>query len=359
MAMDKGFSRTGMLVAGGIAAMVLIVGGILYVVSNKKSEGGASNVALGTSAQVAQADPSPKYNQILDQHNATQAGKAIKTGESYVPVFTAPATPQPAEAPKAPVAAPVQQYTQATNNQPMSAALQQQVDALRKAWEAPNGVIMVGTGQPVAAVSAAQSSAGAQAAPTPAAASAATAKKSLLGKTPIAPAVLNTAIKSDEPSVVMATITAGTMAGGVLHGEAKRAGEVINVTFSSMYLNGRYLTVNATAIDEDSMRSALTGDVDRKYMVRMGLPIILGIVSGFTTAMATPATSTVNSVFGSVTSNTSTLTGKQISAAGIAAGAQAASKIGQQAADQAKDPVVTIPQGQAIGVWFLADVLEP
>lgn len=353
MAMDKGFSRTGMLVAGGVAGVVLIVGGILYVVSSKKSEGGASNVALGTPAQVAQADPTPKYNQILEQHNATQAGKAIKTGDSYVPVFTAPATPQPVEAPKT-LPAPTPQYTQAPSNQPMSPALQQQVDALRKAWEPPAGVVMVGSDRQPTTVAPAGTSAAKTVAAT------ATAKKSLLGKTPIAPAVLNTAIKTDEPSVVMATITAGSMVGGVLNGEAKRAGDVITIKFTTMYLNGRYLTINATAIDEDTMRSALTGDVERNYLVRMGLPILLGVVSGFTTAMAAPSNATtVNSAFGSVTSVAGALTGRQISAAGVAAGAQAASKIGQQMADQSKDPVVTIPQGQAIGVWFLSDVLEP
>lgn len=356
MALDKGFSRTSALVVGGVVGSVLIIGTILYVISSKKSESGASNVALGQAQQVSQSDPSPKYNQILEKHNTEQAGRAIKAGESYVPVFTAPSTAQPAEPSKQQVHQQVQ-YTQATSNQPMSPALQQQVDALRKAWEPPSGVVFVGSndarsGSPTAVASPVNQ--------PPAKAASAAPKRSLLnGKSPMAPAILNTAIKTDEPALAMATITAGPMSGGVLRGEAKRIGEVVDVKFSSMYLNGHYITVNAVAVDEDSMRSALTGEVDRKFMARIGLPILMGALGGFTTAMAAVPATTISSPFGSVTSTTGSADARQITAAGIAAGAQAATKVAQQTTDQSKDISVTIPQGQAIGIWFLSDVLEP
>jgi intracellular multiplication protein IcmE len=355
MALDKGFSRMGVLAGGGVLAAVLVVGAVLYGVSAKKAESGASNVAIGGAAQVSQAEPSPKYNQILNQHNSEQADKAVKTGESYVPVFTAPSAPQPA-----PGAAPVQvppQYTQAGNVGPLSPALQQQVDALRRAWEAPGNAVIVGV--------APQQEPGGKGLPAATAASAAAAKappaakRSLLGKTPMVAAVLNTAIKTDEPSLVMATVTAGPMAGGVLHGEAKRAGEVVNVKFTTLFLNGHHITVNAVAIDEDSMRSALIGDVDHKYMARIGIPVLLGIMGGYAAAKAVAPTASVFSPLGSVTQATGNLSDSQITAAGISAGVQAATKVAQQSVDQSKDISVTIPQGQPIGVWFLADVVEP
>lgn len=359
MALDNSFSRTGLMFGGGVLAAVLILGTVLYVVSNKRSEGGASNVAIGTPSQVTQVDPSPKYTQILNQHNTEQADKAVKTGESYVPVFTAPSAPQAhlAGASNTPAPAPVTaQYTQSAAVGPLSPALQQQVDLLRRAWEPPGNAVIVGSPQQEHA---AGPRTGADAASKSPSAAAPVAKRSMLGKTPVVPAVLNGAIKTDEPTMIMATVTAGPMAGGVLNGEAKRVGERVNVKFSSLFLGGRFITVNAVAIDEDSMRSALQGDVDHKYMTRIGIPIILGLVGGYAAAKAIGSSSSVLSPLGGVTTQTEDLSSGQIAAAGVAAGVQAATKVAQQSLDQSKDISVTIPQGQSIGVWFLADVIEP
>ena len=91
----------------------------------------------------------------------------------------------------------------------------------------------------------------------------------------IMPAILQTAIDTDENSVVRAYIPQGKYKGAVLFAMGyRRLSETVDMTFTYMQWQGRSYNITAKAMDQDTMRTALSGEVNNRYFSRIILPAL-------------------------------------------------------------------------------------
>lgn len=107
------------------------------------------------------------------------------------------------------------------------------------------------------------------------AAAAAAAKVKVVEDFALVPAMLQTAIDTDENSVVRAYIPNGQYAGAVVFAMGyKRITNSVDMTFSYMQWQGHSYKVTAKAMDQTTMRTALSGDVNKRYFSRIIIPAI-------------------------------------------------------------------------------------
>ncbi|MGE3919448.1 MAG: pentapeptide repeat-containing protein [Gammaproteobacteria bacterium] len=173
-------------------------------------------------------------------------------------------------------------------------------------------------------------------------------------------AVLDTAINSDEPGPVLATIVQGKFAGATLLGQMTTfppKGQAVMLTFNVMNMPGasKSVSVNAVAIDAETARTALASKVNNHYFLRFGSLFAASFLQGYGQAflqsgqqIAVGPTVTVSS-----TPNLSP-TGKLMVALG---------NVGNQFGTVLQSvyttpPTVQIYSGTGVGILFMADVPE-
>jgi intracellular multiplication protein IcmE len=174
-------------------------------------------------------------------------------------------------------------------------------------------------------------------------------------------AVLDTAVDSDQPGPVMATIVSGSLKGSKLLGSmtANTTSESIALTFTAINMpnEANSMGFNAVAIDPDTARTALASDVDHHYMYRWGSLFASSFVQGYATAVASSGNTSTTSqgAAGTVTTtSTPALNPKQQLFAGISAVGTKWSQVVGQNFDR---PItITIDQGTGIGVLVTSDV---
>lgn len=174
-------------------------------------------------------------------------------------------------------------------------------------------------------------------------------------------AVLDTAVDSDEPGPVMATIVSGTLKGAKLLGsmQTNLTSESISLNFTAINMpnEAKSMGISAVAIDPDTARTALASDVDHHYLYRWGSLLASSFVQGYATAVASSgSTSTTSQGAAGVTTTTSSpaQNSKQQLFSGIAAvGAKWSQVVGQ---NFDRPITVTIDQGTGIGVLITADL---
>ena len=85
-------------------------------------------------------------------------------------------------------------------------------------------------------------------------------------------AVLDTSVNSDESTPIMASIVSGPLKGSKLLGSFQRYDKKLMISFN--VLNNpnlsKTIAINAVAIDPDTARTALSGEVDNHYLLRYG-----------------------------------------------------------------------------------------
>ncbi|MGD1524376.1 TrbI/VirB10 family protein [Vibrio owensii] len=105
--------------------------------------------------------------------------------------------------------------------------------------------------------------------------------------------VLEIGVNTDEISPVRATIVQeGPLKGAVLLGQPERRGEKAMITFNNMSIDGKDVSINAIALDLDTMRSALADDVDRHIIERYGKLITAAMVQGYAESLVNTSTVT-------------------------------------------------------------------
>lgn len=174
-------------------------------------------------------------------------------------------------------------------------------------------------------------------------------------------AVLDTAVNSDEPGPVLATVVSGSLKNSKLMGtmQVNTDGENIGINFSAINMPGeaRSMGISAVAIDPDTARTALATDVDHHYLLRWGSLFASAFVEGFASAVANSGTTQTTSQGAAGTTTTTTqppLDSKQQLFAGIAA---IGTKWSEVVARNFDRPItITIAQGTGIGVLVNADL---
>ena len=169
----------------------------------------------------------------------------------------------------------------------------------------------------------------------------------------IVPAVLETAINSDEPGPVLARIVTGPLAGARLIGSMKTASETIVVQFTTLSIPGAKgsFKINTYAVDPDSSNTGLASDVNHHYLARYGLGLAAAFISGYGEAVQSLGSSSVVSN-GTVVS-TSDLNNKQIAQSALGKVGQ---KLGSNIDRDTNIPTtVKVNSGISIGVLFMSD----
>jgi type IV secretory pathway VirB10-like protein len=175
-------------------------------------------------------------------------------------------------------------------------------------------------------------------------------------------AVLDTAVDSDEPGPVMATIVGGTLKGAKLLGtmQTNTDSETLSLNFTAINLpdEANSMGISAVAIDPDTARTALSTNVDHHYLYRWGSLLASSFVQGYASSVASSGTtSTTSQGAAGVTTTTSSpqTNSKQQLWSGIAA---VGTKWSQVVGQNFERPVtITIAQGTGLGILVTSDMV--
>lgn len=169
--------------------------------------------------------------------------------------------------------------------------------------------------------------------------------------------VLTTAVNTDQPGPIMATIVSGPLKGAKLLGTVQRQGEKALLSFNIMNSEkfARTVGINAVAIDPETARTAVATDVDNHYLLRYGSLFASSFIQGYATALTTAGSTVTSLGLGlSVVKQNPDLSGKgKVLVALGNVGAQYSTLIGPIFNTP---PTVTVASGTGVGLLFLSDI---
>lgn len=172
-------------------------------------------------------------------------------------------------------------------------------------------------------------------------------------------AVLNTAVNSDEPSPVLATVVGGKYAGARLVGSLATTGQnaqklILRFNLMSLPDQEKSISINAVAIDPKTARTALSSDTDNHYIQRFGLVFAASFLQGLGQAVSTSGATVTQNSQGQTTATNATLTSKQKAEVALGQVGQTASQIFSK--DVNRPPTIQVYSGVGLGILFLGDV---
>lgn len=175
-------------------------------------------------------------------------------------------------------------------------------------------------------------------------------------------AVVDTAVNTDEPGPILATIVTGPFKGGKLIGSfnlPSNADKMV-ISFNTLTMPGapKSMSISAFAIDPNTGRTALSSETDHHYLERYGSLFASTFLEGFGNAFQSADTTIQVGGTGGVT-NTTVQNGIGRSALenaviGLATVGKAWSQVAQQ--NMSRPTTVQIYSGTAIGVLFTQDL---
>lgn len=171
-------------------------------------------------------------------------------------------------------------------------------------------------------------------------------------------AVLDTAVNSDEPSPVMATIVTGAYKGARLLGQfPQRIDKKVILNFHTLSIPcpdfPQSISVNAVAIDPCTARTALASHVNSHYLLRYGSLFASAFVQGYAEATQQSGSTTTVSLAGITETHPDLSAGDKIAVGLGAVGNQLATSLGNLFT---RPPTVTVNSGEGIGILFMEDV---
>ncbi|WP_321959365.1 conjugal transfer protein TraO [Burkholderia cenocepacia] len=285
MSTQSDVGRQSKVVAIGVIVTVAVVGYIAATYFADGSRKQSQISAVQTQGRGTPTKESEQYSQVLDKYNRTKANAAEQNGQSYLSVLSSRTNnvpDQPASAPQAqPQAQQVVYYQQPVQqqnpqqDQQRQKELSDQTKGLMASWETVgHSTARVSADSADYAKSLTRESDPSQTQQA-AVAAAAAAKVKIVEDFALIPASLQTAIDTDENSIVRAYIPNGQYAGAVLFAMGyKRITNSVDMTFSYMKWQGHSYKVTAKAMDQTTMRTALSGDVNNRYFSRIIIPAI-------------------------------------------------------------------------------------
>ncbi len=320
----------------------------------------------------------PAYDNLLADQNAATAAAAKQTGESALPVIrpqaateaTSVSIPQPIAEPL-PFDVAQSGLTQITTLQShqeierwqqtmvaQTVAMRNQVNLLIAAWQPKEHASFA---MPARKVLNTKDSSREQI-PTNSEQAKSASSQIALRAGEISYAVLDTAVNSDEPGPVTATIVQGVLNGTKLLGKieigqnAQKAG--LHFTLASVPAQRNSIAIDAWAIDPDTARTALASEVNQHYLMRYGTFFAASFLGGFSDALLKGGQrqQLISSPLGTTVQN-DPYTTQQLLLAG-------AGNIGKQAAHSLaglinRPATITINARIGIGVLFMADLALP
>ncbi len=176
-------------------------------------------------------------------------------------------------------------------------------------------------------------------------------------------AVLDTAVNTDEPGPILATLTSGRFKGGKLIGTVTTnppPAQKVLFSFSKLNLPNadKTISITAVAIDPATSRTAFASYTNNHTLVRYGTLFASSFIAGFAKALTqSGSTITQNAQSGQTVTANQTLSTKQQVLIGLG-------NVGQQMGTQlapifGRLPTIFVRDGTAMGVLFLGDTQVP
>jgi intracellular multiplication protein IcmE len=170
-------------------------------------------------------------------------------------------------------------------------------------------------------------------------------------------AVLDTAINSDEPGPVLATIVDGRFKDSRLIGTLTNQGQKVMLNFTTMVVPSfpKSLSVNAVAIDTTTARTALSSDTNNHYVLRYGSLFASAFLQGYGQTLLSAGSTVQSTGLQTVTTAPMLSPTQEIYAA--------LGTVGQKWGTVAGNifntpPTVQVYSGTSLGVLILSDVQQ-
>lgn len=371
--------RQGKVVVAAVIVGVAAVGYVAatWLASDTQKKSHVS--AVQTTAPGTPTSESEHYAQVLDRYNKEKASTAEQTGSSYLSVLssrandvpeqggtTAQPQPQTQEAPSPTFPqqvsqVPAYQQPPAQQNWRQDPQFAKQVEehtqGLMANWSTePHSIARVSTDAAEYGKSISVAEMGSQG-------------RQAVGALPavkviedfaLVPALLETDIDTDENSLVRAHFPSGPYAGADVYALGyRRLTNTVDMTFTFMKWKGRSYKITAKAVDQVSMRTSLSGEVNNRYFSRIILPAIaMGIGRTGQLYEQANAQNIITPQGGIIQTRPEKPSGSAV--AGTIVGGMG-NQAGQVLAnDAANMPVkqVLIPRKTTIGIQFIGPVLS-
>lgn len=175
-------------------------------------------------------------------------------------------------------------------------------------------------------------------------------------------AVLDTAVNSDQPGPILATIVSGRFNGAKLIGSFTKPenSDKMVISFNMMSVPGATKTtsISAYAIDPNTGRTALSSKVDHHYLLRYGSLFASTFLEGFGNAFQSAGTTvTIGGTGGVTTTTVSNGVGRSVLENAVIGMATVGKNWGQVAMQHVNTPVtVDVYAGTGLGILFTQDV---
>ncbi len=172
-------------------------------------------------------------------------------------------------------------------------------------------------------------------------------------------AVLDTSVNSDEKSPIMASIVDGPLKGSKLIGRFTRVNQRVLLSFNLLNDPNYYksLSLNAVAIDPNTARTAISGEVNNHYLLRYGTVFATAFLSGLSDAVLQSSASNQCGWFGCVSHFNPLNTRQQVLVGLGTAGQKIATNFGDKFSNL--PPTVKIKGGTGIGILIMSDLKLP
>jgi intracellular multiplication protein IcmE len=359
---------TGIIV--GVAAIAYVALTYSTASSAKRSEIGAIQTA-----HTVPSTESEHYGEVLDRYNRKNASAAAQTGGSYLSVLSSKPQSlpeaaasqqqmQPQPAPMQALPSQVSPQYAGPQTQPQTVAtdskqherIVEQAQGLMTNWTpTQHSAARVSEVADYTKSMAPTSVIAQQVTP----AGVAPSQQRIIPDFALIPAILDTDIDTDESSIVSAYFPSGDYAGATVFAMGyRRLNNTVDINFSAMEWKGHSYKINAKAIDQNTMRSALSGEVNNHYLSRILLPAIALGLGRAGQLFEHSDSETVVSPFGSVIQTQSGPPGGRVIAGTIVGGAATESgQVLKHDASQMPIKQVLVPRNETIGVRFLEPVL--
>lgn len=172
---------------------------------------------------------------------------------------------------------------------------------------------------------------------------------------------IQASLNSDYPGMVRVKVLGGPLDQSMMMGaytvpfleDSYRPRDKIKIALNKMVYQRNTFTINAVALDTQSMTDYLTGEVDYHYFTRWGGLIAANVLKGIGRAVATTGQSASNDGSGMIYQQPITATGDQLKVAAGEVGNEL-STIAREQFD--RPPTVTKDQGEMVAIFFMEEI---
>ena len=274
MSMQPDVGRQSKAMAVAIVLLVVAIGYVASTYFFGRTATPSKVSKIQTSGKGTESKESEQYTQLLNKYNDKNADKALEKGDTYVSALSERVQDVPIEQPKPEPKPPTIIYNYPKPDPQVEQHKQKEVavqmESLVNAWTpVPHTSARVSADSIEYAKSISTENDWSQIQQVT------SDKIKVVEDFALVPAILQTAIDTDENSVVRAYIPTGKYKGAVLFAMGyRRLSETVDMTFTYMQWQGRSYKVTAKAVDQDTMRTALSGEVNNRYFSRIILPAL-------------------------------------------------------------------------------------